>query len=1199
MATVFGVVTALVGAAHMVAWFSGHMLSRGGGTVTMKTNTALALLLEGLGLVLLASPRAGFPRRCAGRGLAALAALIGLLSLSENLLGWNLGIDQLLASEPAGALGVAAPNLMGTPASVCFILAGMALLIYSRRDDRGTRTAQGFALTSCLIVLLGTIGYLYGAQNFYLIARFTGIAWPTALALLMLSLGLLLVKPTLGLMAQVTADDAGGANLRRWLPVLLLPVALGWIRLVGERRGLFDAATGTAMMMIIFIVALAVLAYTGGRSVSRSSADLRSQREWFHVTLSSIGDAVIATDAAGRITFLNPVAEELTGWKEQEILGHPSQDVFRIINEKTRQPAEDIVQRVLLEGHVIALANHTALVTKNGCQIPIEDSAAPIKDQDGKVSGVVLVFHDVSEKRQAHEALLQNEERYRNLFDNMTEAFALHEIVTDEQGHPCDYRFLDINTSFERITGLNRGDIVNRNVREVLPGIEAFWIETYGKVALTGEPISFEKYYPASLNRWYEVFAYRPRPRQFAAIFMDVSQRKQAEQARQAALDRFYLALSNMTFATLLVNEDGRVEFANQAFCDMFSPSESPANMKNLTSHEVLERIGSAYLNPVDAVAHIRETVERGLLVQDEDVPMLGGRTILRDFIPIRLGDNDYGRLWIHKDITERKRAEQALREAKDELELRVRERTAELIEALQALRQTGAYTRSLIESSLDPLVTIGRDGTITDVNAATETATGRERQELIGTDFSAYFTEPEKARAGNQHVFTEGSVCDYPLDICHRDGHTIPVLYNAALYRDEAGQVVGIFAAARDITRLKRAEVALRRSNEQLRRIASELMVTEQRERQRLAHVLHDGLQQILVGAKFRLALLERDKDAQQATGQIRELIDDAIETSRSLSAELSPPILLQGDFVAALEWLARWMHDKHGIDVNLTARAKIAHMKEDAILLLFQAARELLFNVVKHAGVKNAYVEVNQLDGHITMTVEDKGVGFDQNRLPHRGGHSSGTGLFGISERLSYIGGGIEIDSAQGRGSRFRLTVPVSAANAGEDRAEIEKKALVSVAISAQLDSKPAGMETKIRIALVDDHIVVRQGLAGLLRAEPDIEIIGEASDGQSAIELIHDLRPDVVLMDINMPGMDGIQATRIIHKELPEVRIIGLSMFQEGEQQAAMQEAGAAEYLSKSGPSEALIKAIRACSRVSGKCLSCKSIKRATSR
>jgi len=114
-------------------------------------------------------------------------------------------------------------------------------------------------------------------------------------------------------------------------------------------------------------------------------------------------------------------------------------------------------------------------------------------------------------------------------------------------------------------------------------------------------------------------------------------------------------------------------------------------------------------------------------------------------------------------------------------------------------------------------------------------------------------------------------------------------------------------------------------------------------------------------------------------------------------------------------------------------------------------------------------------------------------------------------------------------------------------------------------------------------------------LLRCEPDFTVVGEASDGQSAVDLVRELKPDVVLMDINMPGMDGIQATQIIHKELPRIRIIGLSMFQEGEQQAAMHEAGAVNYLTKSGPSETLIEAIRACVRISEKNLADKPAQR----
>ena len=145
------------------------------------------------------------------------------------------------------------------------------------------------------------------------------------------------------------------------------------------------------------------------------------------------------------------------------------------------------------------------------------------------------------------------------------------------------------------------------------------------------------------------------------------------------------------------------------------------------------------------------------------------------------------------RDVTERKRLEE---------ELRARQ----------------AYTRSLIEASVDPLVTIAPDGKITDVNAATEAVTGCSRQELIGTDFSDYFTQPEKARSGYQQVFREGGVHDYELEIRHRDGRLTPVLYNASVYHDQAGKVIGVFAAARDISERKRSEQALRQSEERYR---------------------------------------------------------------------------------------------------------------------------------------------------------------------------------------------------------------------------------------------------------------------------------------------------------------------------------------------------------------------------------------------
>jgi PAS domain S-box-containing protein len=145
--------------------------------------------------------------------------------------------------------------------------------------------------------------------------------------------------------------------------------------------------------------------------------------------------------------------------------------------------------------------------------------------------------------------------------------------------------------------------------------------------------------------------------------------------------------------------------------------------------------------------------------------------------------------------------------------------------EAEEQMRRTTAYTRSLIEASLDPLVTIAPDGKITDVNTATETMTGRTRAELIGTDFSDYFANPALAKAGYQLVFRDGEVRDYPLDLLHRGGGVTPVLYNASVYRDAAGSVVGVFAAARDITERKLAEERIRQQSNEILELSTPVM--------------------------------------------------------------------------------------------------------------------------------------------------------------------------------------------------------------------------------------------------------------------------------------------------------------------------------------------------------------------------------------
>ena len=169
------------------------------------------------------------------------------------------------------------------------------------------------------------------------------------------------------------------------------------------------------------------------------------------------------------------------------------------------------------------------------------------------------------EPGQAKEALRQSEERYRSLFTNMTEAFALHEIILDGEGKPVDYRFLQVNEAFGRMTGLSPEDVVGKTVKEVLPGVEDYWIKTYGKVALTGKAVNFE-HFAGPLDKWYEVHAYSPEKGTFASLFRDITERKQVENQLKVKDYVVASAISGIAIADL----DGRVTYVNLACLGMW-----------------------------------------------------------------------------------------------------------------------------------------------------------------------------------------------------------------------------------------------------------------------------------------------------------------------------------------------------------------------------------------------------------------------------------------------------------------------------------------------------------------------------------------------------------------------------------------------------------------------------------------------------
>ena len=527
----------------------------------------------------------------------------------------------------------------------------------------------------------------------------------------------------------------------------------------------------------------------------------------------------------------------------------------------------------------------------------------------------------------------------------------------------------------------------------------------------------------------------------WTAYIIDRTQREreQTEQARRTSEERLRLLLDGVKeYAIYMLDPDGRV----------VSWNAGAQNLNGYRAEEVLGKHFSCFYTAKDREndkpnQELQKAIAQGRFEEQGERVRKDGSAFWANCVIAPLSDES-GKLRgfskVVRDITERKRAEEEARNA-------------------------SLYARSLLEASLDPLVTISPDGKIADVNSATETATGVSRERLIGSDFSDYFTQPEKARQGYEQVFASGSVRDYPLRIQHLSGKTMDVSYNATVFKNQVGEIEGIFAAARDITERKRAEDEVQRLKEELEQHVIQRTAQLEAANKELEaftySVSHDlraplrhisGFSKILTeeyGSSLAPEALHHLQRIEEGTRRMGQLVDDLLNLGRISRHEVR--LQVTGLNTVVNEVIAELKPECEGRQMQW----KIENLPfvECDPALMKQVFQNILSNAVKFTRPRSlAVIEVGQKDqeGTPVVFVHDNGVGFNVKYASKLFGvfqrlhrpedfEGTGVGLATVQRIIQKHGGRIWAEAELDKGATFYFTLGTSEKTEPKTRAAI----------------------------------------------------------------------------------------------------------------------------------------------------------------
>ena len=1045
------------------------------GQANVKANTGLCFVLVGASLYLLRKCGAttGQVRFCIAAICAAMASTIGLLSFIEGISGRDFGIDQLLFRVGAeDALASIRPGLMSPVSGAAFFLLGPALLLIAASRKWARCLQQSLSLLIGSVSMFGLLDFLVDPSRVH-----THIAPTTACVLLLLSVAVVVCRPQWGIGALLVSESNGGALARRLLPAcMVLPVLIGWLRWQGQTAGLYSEWTGVSVMVISVIVLLSGLTIWTAFALDRSDAERRRGSESMRrlaAIVESSSDAILGKTLEGVITSWNPGAETMYGYSAREMVGRsietviPSDRVTEFKNVLRRVASGELVR------HYESLRVH-----KDGRTLPVSLSISPVKDDAGNVIGISTIARDISERKQAEEALRRSEARYRSLITATAQiVWSTNSHGQVEEDMPMWRAFTGM--SVEQIAGSGWLNSLHPDDRETTQQVwQKAWQERgqydteyrirrrdgeYRSFAVRGVPVLEED---GSVREW-------------VGTCTDITERKCAEEGLQR-VNRTLHVLSESTEALMKANDELDML---QGVCDTAvtvggycmawvgyaredeSKTVEPVGQAGF-AEGYLQRANISWADvdrgrgPTGSAIRSGEVVicsdmdsDRSYLPWRENAARLGYRSSIA--LPLKDENRVFGALTIYARETGvfDEREQRLLGELANNVSYAVMMLRAQTLrkQAEESLRRASLYTRSLIEASLDPLVTISREGKITDVNEATEKVTGVARKRLVGSDFCDYFTQPDEARRGYEQVFANGFVHDYPLAIRHSSGDVTDVLYNATVFRNVQGEIEGVFAAARDITQRKRAEEEIRTLNQELEQRVeartAELSAANKELEAFTYSVSHDLRAPLRHISGFSRILMEDFAPAlppeaqrhlqriEQGTTRMGQLVDDLLNLTRVGRREVN--LQVSGLDSLVREVIATLEPDSAGRQVDWRV-GSLPFVECDSALMK-QVFQNLLSNALKFTRPRaQAVIEVGQIEqaGAAVVYVRDNGVGFSMKyadklfgvfqRL-HRAEDFEGTGvgLATVQRIIHKHGGRIWAEAELDKGATFYFTL------------------------------------------------------------------------------------------------------------------------------------------------------------------------------